>query len=233
MKKKIIWLSIFIPGLFYLLEWLTAGTPLSQIPGTSYTLTDAIAPSTNALIVIGSFAYGIGLINVFRVHTMTVLNRKKSWEYSLVVFASFVIVMFICVWWGLINPSTNETKLNPLSFYIEYVNMPLASTAMALLGFYITYAAYRAFKVRSVDGIVMMSVAIIVMVGYDPAGFAATKWLSGTRFAAMQMPVVAQFLKETMNSAVFRSLNFGIAIATIAISWRIWLGFESQLTQSD
>jgi len=124
-------------------------------------------------------------------------------------------------------------SMDPLYFYINYVNLPLISTIMALLGFYITYAAYRAFKIKSLDGIVMMSVAVIVMIGYDPVGNLLTMWLRNTHFSLLQLPVVAQFLKETMNGSVFRSLNIGIYIATIAISWRIWIGLESQLTEAE
>lgn len=232
MKKKLIWLCIFLPGLFYLVEWLTAGTPLNTIPFTGYTLSDGTKIATNVFVVVGAFAYGVGLINVFRVHSMAVLNRKKNWQYSLVVFISFVVILGVCLY-GLLIPAATKGDLTPLTFFVDYVFTPLVATVMALLGFYITYAAYRAFKVRSVDGIVMMSVAVIVMLGYDPIGNVITYWLKGTKIDYLQLPVVAQFFMTTMNSAVFRSLNLGIAIATIAISWRIWLGFESQLTQAE
>lgn len=233
MKKKLIWLSIFIPGLFYTLEWLTAGTPIARIPGTHLTLSDGTQILTNMFVVVGAFAYGVGLINVFRVHSMSVMNRKKNWQYSLVVFISFLVILFVCVYWGLIRPPESNVMMTPLSFFVEFVFTPLVATVMALLGFYITYAAYRAFKVRSMDGVVMMSVAVIVMLGSDPIGNVMTQWMAHTRADSLQLPVIAQFFMATMNSAVFRSLNLGIAIATIAISWRIWLGFESQLTQAE
>jgi len=315
MRKKIIWLSIFLPGLLYLMTWLLGGTPLERIPFTNVTLTQITGEvATTALVVIGAVAFGIGLINVFRVHLMSLLNRRKGWQYSLVVFVSFMVVWIICVQYGWLAPYLKSKKLlrvqnsalitvpvsnafitvptpsgiqtlpisnewysltisndtaflpvqngmvalptaagvlnmsatniwivgqqqtsgfDALFFYINFVNLPLVATIMALLGFYITYAAYRAFKVRSLDGIVMMSVAVIVMIGYDPLGNYLTHWLEGGLFDWMRLPVIAQFLKETMNGSVFRSLNIGIYIATIAISWRIWLGLESQLTEAE
>jgi hypothetical protein len=315
MRKKIIWFSIFIPGMLYLMAWLLEGTPLEQIPFTKLTLTRITGEVvTSALVVIGAVAYGIGLINVFRIHLMSLLNRKKGWQYSLVVFVSFMIVWIICVQYGWLSPYLRNKRMNrvqaasfitvpvsnnvitvpaedgmtvlPVSnqfysltisnatailpvrngmvalptqtgilnlsatniwavttrqktgfdalfFYINYINLPLVATIMALLGFYITYAAYRAFKIRSVDGVVMMSVAVLVMIGYDPLGNYLTHWLEGSRIDSLRLPVIAQFLKETMNGSVFRSLNIGIYIATIAISWRIWLGLESQLAESE
>jgi hypothetical protein len=297
------------------MTWLLGGTPLEQIPFTNVTLTQITGEvATTALVVIGAVAFSIGLINVFRVHLMSLLNRRKGWQYSLVVFISFMVVWLICVQYGWLAPYLKNKQLQrvrvaseitvpvsnsfitvptpsgiqtlPISnewysltvsngaallpvqngfvalptaagvlnmsatniwlvgqqhtssfdalfFYINFVNLPLVATIMALLGFYITYAAYRAFKVRSLDGIVMMSVAVIVMIGYDPLGNYLTHWLEGGYFDWLRLPVVAQFLKEIMNGSVFRSLNIGIYIATIAISWRIWLGLESQLTEAE
>ena len=320
MKKKLIWLSIFIPGLIYFYHWMFQGTPLENIPGSGTNLTSIIGEyATPALVTIGAFAYGLALINIFRVHLMTVLNRRKGWHMSLVVFISFTIIWSICVWYGwvlpkktvkfleivrtypeiavpikedmMILPGENNTEIilpletqfykyepngivamlpatngivtipiseeenltfdsavlwsfteklnnknynyNALEFYKDYIFFPLVMTILALLGFYMTYAAYRAFKIRSIEGIILTSVAVIVMIGYDPLGNWLTKWLTKSAVSWMHLPIVAQFLREDINGMVFRSLNVGISIAAIAVSFRIWLGLEKQLTETD
>ncbi len=100
---------------------------------------------------------------------------------------------------------------------------------MALLDFYITYAAYRAFKIKSAEAAVMSVVAVICMLGHDPVGNILTRPLAGGAAARAQLPEMAQFMMNVVNTAVFRALNLGIAVATIAMAWRIWLGLERDI----
>ena len=65
MKKKLIWLSIFLPGLLYLAKWLFEGTPIEGGAWSGgLTLTKVVnefcAP---VLILVGATAYGIALAN--------------------------------------------------------------------------------------------------------------------------------------------------------------------------
>ena len=73
MRRTLLRLAIFLPGLLYVLEWLTAGTPLNRIPGTPWTLTHTVDIAANALVIIASFAYGVGMINVFRTDRKSVV----------------------------------------------------------------------------------------------------------------------------------------------------------------
>ena len=234
-KKTIIWLSVFLPGLLYLAKWLFEGTPLEGGAWSGgLTLTKIVnefcAP---VLILIGAAAFVFGLINIFRVHILSLLNRKKGWQYSLIVFVSFVTVFALCVYDGWIAGERPEDAIDAVKFYREYIYTPLLVTVLAILGFYITYAAYRAFRIRSLEGVVMMGVALIVMIGYDPLGNYLTKSLGNTRFFYLQLPVIAQFLREGMNGAVFRALQIGVYIATIAVSWRVWLGIDNHFLEDE
>ncbi len=88
---------------------------------------------------------------------------------------------------------------------------------MALLGFYITYAAYRAFRVRSLEATVMMLSAAVVIIGSDSFG----GWLTGGRLTAW-----ADFDNRVLNSGMQRGLLIGIGVAVIAGSLRMMLGLE-------
>jgi CHASE1-domain containing sensor protein len=105
----------------------------------------------------------------------------------------------------------------PRRFYAAYVNAPLASTVMALLGFYITYAAYRAFRLRSLEATVMMLSAAVVILGSDPVGGALSRGI---------LPTWADFDNRIIAAGMQRGLRLGIAVATIAASLRILLGLE-------
>jgi hypothetical protein len=111
----------------------------------------------------------------------------------------------------------------PREFCVNYVRRPLEATVMALLGFYITYAAYRAFRIRSLEATVMMVSAAIVILGSDSFG----GWLTSGHLTAW-----ADFDNRVLNSGMQRGLAIGIGVATIAASLRILLGLEKGILGS-
>jgi len=105
----------------------------------------------------------------------------------------------------------------PRQFYADYINIPLVNTVMALLGFYITYAAYRAFRVRSLEATLMMVSAAVVILGSDPVGgWLTSGWLTKA----------AEFDNTVLNSGMQRGLMLGIHVATIIVCLRMFLGYE-------
>lgn len=88
---------------------------------------------------------------------------------------------------------------------------------MALLGFYITFAAYRAFRIRTLEATVMMLSAAVVILGSDPLGGAVSQGV---------LTDWADFDNRVINSGMQRGLKLGIAVAAIAVSLRILLGLE-------
>jgi len=125
----------------------------------------------------------------------------------------------------------------PRTFYLQYFINPLAQTVMALLGFYITYAAYRAFRLRSLEATVMMLSAAVMILGSDPVGgwlSAAFNRLLGADPTAdwwVNLPAWADFDNRVMMSGMQRGLAIGIAVATIAAGLRILLGLEKGIIQ--
>jgi hypothetical protein len=124
-------------------------------------------------------------------------------------------------------------RFQPRKFYLDTFISPLAATVMSLLGFYITYAAYRAFRIRSLEATVMMLSAALVIIGSDPLGnwlsLALNSWLGGA--TVIHLPNWADLDNRVMNSGMQRGLWIGISVAIIAVSARILLGFEKGLLE--
>lgn len=220
MRRWIVRISIFVPGIFYFLEFMTSGTPLSF---------EGFAASVgNTAIVVGAFAVGVGIINIFSTHLRRISRKERGWWNSIVMFATFFLVLGISV-----IKEVGGGGRDPLQFYITYVAMPLVATVMSLLGFYITYAAYRAFKFTSLEAGVMMIVALICMLGHDPLGNALTYFLDRTPLHFLRFPIVAGFMMNVMNGAAFRALEIGIGISAIAMSLRVLLGIERGLVEGE
>jgi hypothetical protein len=122
-----------------------------------------------------------------------------------------------------LNAFEDAYRFEPKNFYSNYVNRSLVATVMALLGFYVTYAAYRAFRIRSLEATVMMLSAAVVILGSDSFG----GWVTGGHLTTW-----ADFDNRVLNSGMQRGLLLGIGVAVIAASLRMMLGLERGILDS-
>jgi len=117
-------------------------------------------------------------------------------------------------------------RFNGRRFFVLHVFKPLVASAMALLGFYITYAAYRAFRLHSRDAAVMMLTATLVIIGRDPIGVWLTHRLHDAGLTAIDLRQWANYTVVTLSGGFQRGLQSGLCVAVLAVSLRIWLGRE-------
>ncbi len=94
----------------------------------------------------------------------------------------------------------------------------LGSAMFALLGVYIAAAAYRAFRIKTMESALMMGAAVIVMLGQISFG----------RSIYEDMPALRQWLLEVPNSAAFRAIRLGAGVAGLMLAIRMWLSIESK-----
>lgn len=94
----------------------------------------------------------------------------------------------------------------------------LGSAMFALLGVYIAAAAYRAFRIQTFESALMMFAAVIVMLGQISFG----------KEVYEHMPAIRQWLLEVPNSAAFRAIRMGAAVAGLMLAIRMWLSIESR-----
>jgi hypothetical protein len=99
----------------------------------------------------------------------------------------------------------------------------LGSAMFALLGVYIAAAAYRAFRIRSVESALMMGAALVVMLGQISFG----------RLLSDDLPAMRQWLLEVPNSAAFRAIRLGAGVAGLMLAIRMWLSIESSPVSSE
>lgn len=106
------------------------------------------------------------------------------------------------------------------------VFLALGSAMFSLLGFYIASAAYRAFRLRSVESGLMMSAALLVILGQIPFMLLGDNPL-GEWFHEF-MPRVRLWLLTVPNSAAFRAIEIGVAVGGLVQAFRMWLSIESE-----
>lgn len=122
------------------------------------------------------------------------------------------------------NYDTNRWK-KASNFIQEAFYVPLGSAMFALLAFYVATAAYRTFRVRSLEASLMMITAIIVMLGQIPFG---------PLYISEDLPALRLWLLQYISTPAFRAIAFGALIASMAMAVRMWLSLErSPLSAND
>ncbi|HID92714.1 MAG TPA: hypothetical protein EYP60_01340 [bacterium (Candidatus Stahlbacteria)] len=215
MRQRTIKSITFIAGLYYFLEFVLP----SEIAGHKNYLSDWIVPVGQFFIILWAFAKGLGALNLSITHSRNIRRRKPGWAYSLVFFIAMIAMMVAC-YLNTYHPTPAAKSFYNLLFIRMY--MPLGATIFSLLALYMASAAYRAMKVRTLEGAVMMVAAIIIMLGQVPVGL----WLTASLPTQLQLPRVASWLLWIANTAAYRAVMFGIAIGAIAMALRVWLSLE-------
>jgi uncharacterized protein YjeT (DUF2065 family) len=215
-KERIIRTTILIAGIYFIVEFLLRSVISKEFDKKYF---DAITQVfTSALIVIGLFSVGLGLVNVVMLHGHRIVRMRPNWEHSVVMFVAFFTMMTF----GILKvsapkppggqPYTGAAAL--FDYVVVRIMVHMNSTIYSFLAFFVTSAALRAFRVRGAESAVMMVAAVIVLLSMAPE----------TSF-----PFLAQFrewMDLKLNAAVFRALTFGMILGGITVSMRMWLGIE-------
>ena len=107
----------------------------------------------------------------------------------------------------------------------EYAFKPLTATMFALLAFFIASAAFRAFRAKNIEAILLLGTAFIILLGRTFAGVLLTsglpEWLAFLRIENLTVEIMRVF-----NTAGSRAIMIGIALGLAATSLRILLGVD-------
>ncbi len=109
-------------------------------------------------------------------------------------------------------------------FFNEAFFVPLGAAMFALLAFYIASAAYRSFRVRSLEAFFMMCAALVVMLGQIPFG---------PLYIYHGLPDIRLWLLDNISTPAFRAIFFGSSVAGLAMAVRMWLSLEKSPLSAD
>lgn len=114
---------------------------------------------------------------------------------------------------------------SPFWWMYEYVFQPLTATMFAMLAFYVGSAAFRAFRAKNVEAVLLLGTAFLILLGRTYAGYLMTAWLpdwlSGLRIDQLTVYIMAVF-----NTAGNRAIMIGIALGIASTSLKVLLGVD-------
>jgi hypothetical protein len=185
--------------------------------------------------VLASIAFVLGGGNLLKVHLKKVSDQGPGWMFSVATVAAFAITLFV----GLSKMGVDPNELyphkawsgsyremgKPFWWLYEFAFKPLTATMFSMLAFYVASAAFRAFRAKNIEAMLLLGTAFIILLGRTFAGVFLTGWLpdalSGLRIENLTVDIM-----RIMNTAGNRAIMIGIALGTASVSLKILLGVD-------
>jgi len=222
------WLTIvltFVAGLFYLLEFLL---PTHALPDGSQAnlLSPFVTPVSNFVNDIFIWTVGLGIISLAIVHGRRLFTRQPGWHNNLAFFLALISITAV----GFASHAgTAGAQLAKFTYNSLFSGLliNLDSAMFALLAFYIASAAYRAFRIRTLEAGLLMASALVVMLGVISFGVALTNWIpASSPLAYFRLERLSLWLLSWINMPTQRAVAIGVAVGSLAMAMRLWLSLE-------
>lgn len=197
--------------------------------GPNTTFADNRDAAAQFNLVLTTMAFGMGLISLVMVNSGKLKKLKGDWYTA----PFFFVAVAVGIAAGLGKYMEESEVLFKFSdVIVQKIQAPVGAAIFSLLAFYMASAAYRAFRIRTVEAALMMVSALIVMLGQTPFGMYLTGWM-GERLSALWLPNVAAWILRVPNTALYRGLIFGVMLGAIATALRYWLNLERSTAMQD
>ncbi len=167
-------------------------------------------------IVISIFGAVLGYYSFLRVHIHKTLKKAPNWQFSIVAVLCFLMMIVAALIDG----------RDAGSFFMNtflYTSAAINATVFSLLAFYISSAAYRAFRARSVQAGALLIAAVIMMLGRVPIGDKISFW---TVWGLPSINEISQWILNVPNMAAKRAIVLGVGLGMLLMSMKIILGIE-------
>ncbi len=198
LKKQLPLVLVFVTALIPILgRYVAVGPFPSLLTGTAKWFQTA-----------SNFAWLLGAINLSIVYVSQVRKKRTNWMFSLYA----LVVMWGYSALGIIQ--TNQGVAYRWLFNAFY--NPMVATMYSILAFYIVSAAFRSFRVRTVEATVLMGCAVLAMLGRVPVG----------KIIWSQIPDISQWFLNVPNTGAMRGILLGVYLGGYATMIRIIMGLE-------
>ncbi len=187
--------------------------------------------------ILAGVAYILGAGNLLAVNLEKVSSRRSGWAYALITLLAFgAMLTFGLFKVGAVPNDAHpdvpyaggyETPQSAFGWVYEYMLSPLTATMFALLAFYVASAAFRAFRAKNLEAILLLGTAFIILIAQTAGGMFLTGWIpQDSVFAFLRFDSLRIGITEYIQTAGMRAITIGIAIGIAATSLRLILGID-------
>lgn len=223
-RKPLIAGVTFIAGLFFAAEFfLPVAPPGAPNAGQNF-LTPYLKPVSAWTTVLQAFALGIGIYSLVSVHLRNISRKRQGYGFSIVLLGAILAMAVPAIW----KEYTTDARVKGLYTIIYDGGFnALNATMFSVVAFYIVSAAYRAFRIRSLEATIILISAFLIMLGQVTVGQALTNWIPTEGFARnFRVESISNWILTRVNSPAVLAIEFGVGIGALATSLRLWLSLE-------
>ncbi len=252
-RRPIVWLFTFVSGSFYVIYYLWP-KPIDRDPGElpvgfaesgGFFLEDALPKVADIANVLTYLLLCLGIFSLTRIHFGRWIKKQKDWAFSVVLLVAMTAMIGVGYWDYIIKEFNDPNKLLTKAenwYTINYAYdmlfdgliQQMDAAMFSMIAFFILSAAFRAFRVRSVEATVMMASALLLMLSLMGAvDFLWSGWIEKMTsdnpahfLNNFNLSVVAPWVKSNLQIPSIRALDFGVGLGALAMGLRIWLGLE-------
>lgn len=256
-RKPVVATVTFFAGLYWVLFYLwpkpvhrqPGDLPRNLTEGVGFWLEDANTVVSNFSNVLTAFLLGLGIYSLLRIHGQRVFKGHKDAFFSGVLLVSIFVMAGVGYWdWRVgLDPAnagaTVEAGWGAARFkdlLFDGLLQEMDAGMFSLIAFYVLSAAYRAFRIRSVEATLMLATAFIIMLGLMGAlefawngAIDSMKGSTAPGFADnFKLTEIVKWISDTLQTPSLRGIDFGIGIGALAMGLRLWLSLEKTAVSS-
>jgi len=128
---------------------------------------------------------------------------------------------------GIAAAKERKPLVQGFSLLFERGLLAMDAAMFSLIGFFILSAAYRAFRIRSIEASILMATALVVLLMFVPIALMLTSGLDPDSFQGnFRIDSVGMWLLSTINVPAIRAIDLGLGLGLLAMALRIMLGLE-------
>lgn len=194
--------------------------------------------------VMAGVAFVLGAGNLLLVNLERISSQRPGWAYSAITIAAFLAMLsFGMLKIGAVpdpkHPDVRfagsyDTAASPFGWFYEHVFSPLGATMFALLAFYVASAAFRAFRAKNIESMLLLGTAFVILLAQTAAGMFLTGWIpEDSAFAFLRLDSMRTGITEYIQTAGMRAITIGIALGVIATGIRVIVGLDKSYLARD
>jgi hypothetical protein len=251
LRRTIVGVATFLAGAFYVIYYLwpapvdrkAGDLPTGAVESVSFWLGDALTVVANFSSILSGFLLGLGIYSLLRVHLRRISRQQRDWGFSIVLLVGMVAMLVFGFgdWFSRLGPNgsilADPSKWGVVNkgqdLLFDGLFQQMDAAMFSLIAFYILSAAYRAFRVRSVEATILLATALIMMLSL----LGAAQYFSGQMADALNpnpdafiqnftLSSVAAWIGTNLQTPSIRAIDFGIGLGALAMGLRLWLSLE-------
>jgi hypothetical protein len=180
-------------------------------------------------------------------HLKKISDGEAGWGYSAVTLIAFTITIVVGFLKVGVVPETAKYLDRAWSgpflqeggafwWIYQYLFSPVVSTMFALLAFYVASAAFRAFRAKNFEAILLLVTALIILLGQTKDRELTNLFMptpADGSLAYQPILITTEFIRKTIVTAGQRAIMIGVALGVVATSLRILLGLDRSYLGGD